>query len=70
VIIVVKQSQHYLMIVVEDQNCGLVLQEEHTHPGNCLPLLLSFRSFFLLQVLQDVDEQYTGSLVNPLSLSA
>lgn len=29
-----------------DQNRGLVLQEEHTHPGNCLPLLLSFRSFF------------------------
>jgi hypothetical protein len=46
VIIVVKQSQRYLMIVVEDQNCGLVLREEHTHPGKCLPLLLSFRSFF------------------------
>jgi hypothetical protein len=46
VIIVVKQSQRYLMIVVEDQNCGLLLQEEHTHAGKCLPLLLSFRSFF------------------------
>jgi hypothetical protein len=46
VIIVVKQSQRYLMIVVEDQNRGLVLREEHTHPGKCLPLLLSFRFFF------------------------
>ncbi len=45
VIIVVKQSQRYLMIVVEDQNRRLVLREEHTHPGKCLPLLLSSRSF-------------------------